>query len=200
MTGTKSNPIADASGGIESVMQELRVFQPVQAVASAAHIRSMEAYLELYQRSIDDPEGFWGEAARELHWFEPWKQVLHWKSPDAKWFVGGKTNLSYNCLDRQVEAGLGDQVALIWEGEPTGESGLGEVRQLTYSQLLDETCRLANALRSLGVGKGDIVTIYMPMVPEAAVAMLACARIASAVLLRLGSRWQGWRLRDACND
>ncbi len=164
--------------GIESVLNEQRRFDPPVAVREGAYIKSLDDYRARHKRSIEDPEGFWGEAARELDWFTPWNKVLEWKAPDAKWFVGGKTNLSHNCLDRQIKAGLGDQVALIWEGEPVdGKSGAGEVRRLTYKQLHEQTCRFANALKSLGIRKGDVVTIYLPMVPEAAVAMLACARI-----------------------
>ena len=165
--------------GIESQLHETRVFPPNPAFAKRAHVGSMEQYQREWERSIHDPEGFWGEAAGQLHWFKPWKTVLEWKAPDAKWFVGGKTNLSYNCLDRQVKAGRGNDVAIIWEGEPV-TGGEPEVRRLTYAQVLAETCRCANALKALGVKKGDIVTIYMPMVPELAVAMLACTRIGAA--------------------
>ncbi|MDX2116160.1 MAG: acetate--CoA ligase [Planctomycetota bacterium] len=166
---------ATGSSQIESVLHEHRVFPPRPEASAGAHVRSLEQYRELHRRSISDAEGFWGEMARELTWFTPWGRVLEWKAPDARWFVGAKTNVSFNCLDRQLEAGLGDQVALIWEGEPA--SAQPEVRRLTYAQLHREVCKLANVLRALGVGKGDVVTIYMPMVPEAAIAMLACARI-----------------------
>ncbi len=128
---------------------------------------------EMLERALKDPEGFWGEAAGELHWFKRWNRVLEWNYPDFKWFVGGTTNLSYNSVDRQVlQKGKGEKPAIIWESGETGQS-----RVLTYTQLLDEIRRFAAALRGLGVGKGDRVTIYMPMVPEAAVAMLACTRI-----------------------
>ena len=140
----------------------------------------MEAYHALHRRSVEDPEGFWGEAAREhLHWFTPFSKVLEWHCPDARWFVGGTTNACFNAVDRQVEAGFGDEIAIVWEGEPVGADG-PEIRRLTYRDLQRETARFANALRSLGVGKGDIVTIYMGMVPEVAIAMLACARIGAA--------------------
>jgi len=168
------------STGIESVLTENRLFPPAPAFAGRAHVGSLDEYRRLHQRSLDDPDGFWGEAARELHWFKPWRRVLEWKAPDAKWFVGASTNLSFNCLDRQVQAGLGEETAIIWEGEPIGPGGQPEIRRLTYRELLRETCRFANVLKSLGVKKGDVVTIYMPMVPEAAVAMLACARIGAA--------------------
>ncbi len=176
---TESRPSA-TSTAIESVLTENRLFAPRAEFAASAHVRSLDEYRRLFARSLADPEGFWGDAARELHWFTPWSRVLDWNPPDARWFVGARTNLAYNCLDRQVNTGLGDQAAIIWEGEPIGPSGRPEVRTLTYRELLRETCRLANALKSLGVRKGDIVTIYMPMVPEAAVAMLACARIGAA--------------------
>ncbi len=128
---------------------------------------------EMLERALKDPESFWGEAADELHWFKRWNRVLEWNYPDFKWFVGGTTNLSYNSVDRQVlQKGKGEKPAIIWESGETGQS-----RVLTYTQLLDEIRRFAAALRGLGVGKGDRVTIYMPMVPEAAVAMLACTRI-----------------------
>ena len=167
---------------IESILQETRVFPPRPAVdldMPRWHVASMEEYRRLHRRSVEDPEGFWGEVASELHWFTPWKRVLEWKAPDAKWFVGGRTNLSYNCLDRQIASGHGDQTAIIWEGEPTGAGG-PEVRRLTYHDLHAEVCRFANALESVGVKKGNVVTIYMGMVPEVAVAMLACARIGAA--------------------
>ena len=181
------------SESIESVLQENRRFPaPSAAAARMAKwlVPSMEAYERLHARSIGDPEGFWGEAAKELHWFKPWSRVVEWEAPDAKWFVGGKTNVCYNCVDRQVEQGHGGDVAIVWEGEPTnlqgsgggpsgGPSG-GEVRRITYGDLKRDVSKFANALKALGVKKGDIVTIYMGMVPEVAVAMLACARIGAA--------------------
>ena len=167
------------SGAIHSVLQEERVFEPPAGFADAiggVHVPTMDAYRAMHARSLEDPEGFWSEVASELHWFRKWDRVLEWNLPDAQWFVGGQTNVCYNCLDRQIESGHGDQVAIVWEGEPVGDAG-PEIRRLTYADLKVETCRFANVLRSLGVGKGDVVTIYMGMVPELAVAMLACARI-----------------------
>jgi acetyl-CoA synthetase len=164
---------------IESILQEDRLFEPPAGFSDSiggAHIASMEQYRELFDRSINDPEGFWGEIAGELDWFEPWHQVLDWNLPDAKWFVGATTNISHNCLDRQIAAGHGDDVALLWEGEPV-DGGKPEIRRFTYRELHAEVCRCANILKSLGVKKGDIVTIYLGMVPELAIAMLACARI-----------------------
>jgi acetyl-CoA synthetase len=160
------------SSPIESVLKEKRQFPPPAEFAAHAHIKSMAEYDRLWQRGKDDPEGFWAEqAARQLHWFKKWDRVLDWKLPHAKWFVGGTTNASYNCLDRHLTGPRKNKAALVWEGEP------GDSRVLTFHQLHRETCKFANCLKRLGIQKGDRVTIYMPMVPEAAVAMLACARI-----------------------
>jgi acetyl-CoA synthetase len=151
---------------------------------------------EMLERALKDTEGFWGEAARELHWFKPWDRVFEWNYPNFKWFLGGTTNLSYNCVDRHVlEKGRGDKAAIIWESGETGER-----RTLTYSQLLDQVKKFAAALRALGVEKGDRVTIYMPMVPEAAIAMLACTRIGaihSVVFGGFGSAALAERIVDA---
>ncbi len=160
-----------AQDSIESVLKEDRVFPPDSGFSERAHIDSIEEYERLYRRSVEDPEGFWGDVAGQLHWFRKWDKVRQWDRPFAKWFVGGQTNLCYNCLDRQVQAGRGNKTAILWEGEP------GDERALTYQDLLGEVCRFANVLRKLGVKKGDRVTLYMPMVPELAIAMLACARI-----------------------
>ncbi|MFM9997236.1 MAG: acetate--CoA ligase [Phycisphaerales bacterium] len=176
-----------ATPSIESTLNETRVFPPAPAARlgfARWHIASLDEYKKLHKRSIDDPEGFWAEQARTLRWSAPWAKVLDWNPPDAKWFVGGRLNACDNCVDRQVDAGFGDQTAIIWEGEPLGTSALRadlpEIRRLTYRDLQRETSRLGNALKSLGVKKGDVVTIYMPMVPEAVAAMLACARIGAA--------------------
>ena len=173
-----------AGHAIESVLHEDRMFAPDAEFSRVAHVGSMEEYRKLHARSLEDPEGFWGEIAGHLDWFEPFDRVMEYdpKSPyDAKWFVGGITNICHNCVDRQVEAGLGDQVAIVWEGEPMDGAGGGpEIRRLTYADLQRETAKLANVLKSLGASKGDIVTIYMGMVPELAIAMLACARIGAA--------------------
>lgn len=163
-----------SAASIESVQQAGQVY-PSPPWAAQARVPSMEAYRALYARSMRDPDGFWGEIAREFHWYAPWSAVraYEWNERiDVKYYVGGKTNLCVNALDRHVWAGRGDQVAYYWEGnEPTDR------RALTYRQLLDEVCRFANVLKAHGVRKGDRVTLYMPMVPELAVAMLACARI-----------------------
>ncbi len=161
-----------AGGQIDTVMQEARVFPPPPEFSAQARIKSLEEYRAIYDRAKRDPESFWAEFAREeLHWFEPFTKVLEWNEPYANWFVGGKTNVSYNCLDRHLETARRHKAALVWEGEP------GDQRTLTYAQLHREVCRFANVLKELGVGAGDRVSIYMPMVPELAIAMLACARI-----------------------
>ncbi|MFP4300256.1 MAG: acetate--CoA ligase [Spirulinaceae cyanobacterium] len=157
---------------IESILQENRLFPPPSEFAEKATIGSMEKYQEIYDKAKADPEGFWAELAEsELDWFEKWDKVLDWQPPHAKWFVNGKINISYNCLDRHLTTWRKNKAALIWEGEP------GDSRTLTYAQLHREVCQMANVFKQLGVKKGDIVGIYMPMIPEAAIAMLACARI-----------------------
>jgi len=164
--------------GIESVLNEVRVFPPPRAFAKTAHIRSLAEYRKLYKQSIDEPEKFWAkQAAEELVWFKPWKKVLEWEEPFAKWFVGGQLNVSYNCLDRHLGTARANKAALIWEGEPAGPGKTGEERTLTYKQLHREVCLFANVLKKHGVRKGDRVLIYLPMVPEAAIAMLACTRV-----------------------
>jgi acetyl-CoA synthetase len=170
--------IDTVSPSIESVLQEQRVFNPPESFAKRARIGSLAEYRELYKRSVEAPEEFWGrQAESELVWFKKWTRVLDWNEPFAKWFDGGRLNLSVNCLDRHLGTHLANKAALIWEGEPAGPGKSGEERTLTYKQLHYEVCRFANALMSHGVTKGDRVLIYLPMVPEAAVAMLACARI-----------------------
>ncbi|MGK7877875.1 MAG: acetate--CoA ligase [Xenococcaceae cyanobacterium] len=157
---------------IESILQEERLFQPPAGFSQTAHIKSRSDYQRLYDKAKADPEKFWAELAeQELHWFRKWDKVLDWQPPFAKWFVGGKLNISYNCLDRHLTAKRRDKTALIWEGEP------GDERRFTYAQLHREVCQMANVLKQLGVQKGDRVGIYLPMIPEAAIAMLACARL-----------------------
>jgi acetyl-CoA synthetase len=157
---------------ISTVMIEKRLFAPPAEFAAQARIKSLQEYQQLYDQAAANPEAFWEEQARTyLHWFQPFSQTLDWQYPDAKWFVGGKTNACYNCLDANIQAGKGDKTAILFEGEP------GDSRTLTYRELHREVCKLANALKSLGVGQGDVVSIYMPMTPELAMAMLACARI-----------------------
>ncbi len=161
-----------ASGQIDHVLIEERLFPPSAEFTSKAVISSQQQYEDLYQRAKDDPESFWrAEAQEHLHWFAPFTDVCQWESPNAKWFVGGKTNASFNCLDRNVQAGHGDRIAIIFEGEP------GDTRTLTYSELLKEVCKCAAAMKELGIQQGDRVSVYMPMAPELAIVMLACARI-----------------------
>jgi acetyl-CoA synthetase len=155
------------AGSLEALLTEDRRFAPPKDFRARAVVSDPD----IYRRAEADREAYWAEWARELEWFEPWKTILRWKPPHAEWFVGGRLNAAHNCLDRHVDAGRGDRPALIWEGEP------GDARTLTYRELRDEVARFANALKGLGVKKGDRVTIYLPMIPEAAVAMLACARI-----------------------
>lgn len=161
----------NTGGSIDNVMQESRLFPPSDQFLEGCEINSMAAYQELYDKAAADPVQFWGDLAKEdLHWFEAFEETLDWKEPYAEWFVGGKTNVSYNCLDRNL-AENADKTAIIWEGEP------GDVRTFTYRELHSEVSRLANAFKKAGVEQGDVVSIYMPMVPELAFAMLACARI-----------------------
>ncbi|NJK61352.1 MAG: acetate--CoA ligase [Synechococcaceae cyanobacterium SM2_3_1] len=179
---------------IESLLQENRHFPPPSDFAQQARIASFAQYQELCQEAVTDPEGFWGRLARtELHWFSPWEQVLQWDPPQAKWFVGGKLNLSYNCLDRHLETSCRTKPALIWEGEP------GDTRTLTYEELHQRVCQMANALQELGVKKGDRVGIYMPMIPEAVMAMLACARIGAPHTVVFGG-FSAEALKDRLND
>ena len=162
----------DTGGKIDTVMQEERLFPPSESFASQARISSLERYTELWESAHADPVAFWDQIAQqELHWFQPYSEVLTWDVPHAKWFVGGKTNVSYNCLDRHLGTERENKIAFLWEGEP------GDTRTLTYRELHEEVCKFANVLRGLGIQQGDVVSIYMPMVPELAIAMLACARV-----------------------
>ena len=182
-----------SSSSIESVLTEKRSFPPPAEFAKLAHVKSAADYEAMYARAADDPEGFWADRARELTWAEPWHQVLDWKLPDAKWFLGGKLNVSVNCLDRHVASSRKNKAALIFEGEP------GDSRVMTYGQLHSEVCKAANALTALGVGKGDFVAIYLPMIPEAAIAMLACTRIGAPHTVVFGG-FSAEALRDRVAD
>jgi acetyl-CoA synthetase len=164
-------PVTFENSNLSSILRESRVFPPPKDFAAKAHIKSLEEYESLYRRSIEDPEGFWAEAAKELHWFAPWTKVLDWQSPQAKWFTGGKINLCYNAVDRHALGGRKDKLAVLWEGEP------GEVRRLTFGELYLEVRKFANVLKGLGLKKGDRVAIYMGMTPELAIALLSCARL-----------------------
>jgi acetyl-CoA synthetase len=179
---------------VSSIAPSEQLYRPDPAFSRQAHIESMERYQELYRRSIEDPEGFWAEiAAGELEWDEGWERVLEWDPPFARWFVGGRLSVAHNCLDRHLQAGRGDKIAYIWEGEP------GEVRTLTYQELHEEVCRFANALRGLGVDQGDRVAIYLPMIPELPIAMLACASIGAIHSVIFGG-FSPEALRDRVND
>ena len=177
---------------IEAVLKEERVFQPSEAFRQAARINRLEDYEALYRESLEQPEQFWSRVASELHWFKPWDKVLEWNPPNAKWFIGGQLNLSYNCLDRHL-ATRGNKAAIIFEGEP------GDSRILTYQQLHREVSKFANVLKGLGVQKGDRVTIYLPMIAEAAIAMLACARIGAVHSVVFGG-FSASALADRIND
>ena len=179
---------------IESILQEKRLFQPSAEFSQKAHIKSLEEYQALYDKAKADPQAFWAElATQELDWFQKWDAVLDWQPPFAKWFVNGKINISYNCLDRHLTTWRKNKAALIWEGEP------GDSRTLTYAQLHREVCQMANVIKDLGVQKGDRVGIYMPMIPEAAIAMLACARIGAVHSVVFGG-FSAEALRDRLND
>ncbi|MCB1806976.1 MAG: AMP-binding protein, partial [Candidatus Competibacteraceae bacterium] len=176
-------------------MSENKIYPVPAEVAAKAWINEAQ-YNAMYQRSVDDPEGFWAEQATEfLTWFKPWEKVLDYdfNKANIRWFEGGKLNVSYNCLDRHLDS-RGDQVAIIWEGDSPDED-----RKITYRELHADVCRLANGLKSLGVEKGDRVCLYMPMIPEAAVAMLACTRIGAIHSVVFGG-FSPDALRDRIND
>ena len=188
-----------SSQDLESSLREDRVFPPPPEFAATANIQSLAEYETLYAQSIADPEAFWASAASELHWFQKWTKVLDWQLPIAKWFVGGKINLSYNCVDRHALGDKADKTALIWEGEPVDEHGKPEIRRLTYAELHAEVQRAANALKSLGIQKGDRVAIYMGMTPELAIALLACARIGAIHSVIFGG-FASHAIADRVND
>ena len=179
-----------ATERIETLLDEQRRFPPPDSFKAQAHVRDTGPYKD----AREDPEGYWAHWARQLEWMHPWSQVLEWKPPHAKWFLGGKLNASVNCLDRHVRAGKSDRVALIWEGEPPGQ-----VRRITYGELHGEVNKFANVLKTLGVRRGDRVAIYLPMVPEVAVAMLACSRIGAVHTVVFGG-FSAESLRDRIND
>ena len=178
---------------IESLLKEQRVFKPSDSFSGQAHIQSLQAYEALSKRAAENPEAYWSEIASDLHWFEKWNTVLEWELPFSKWFVGGKTNMAYNCLDRHLTTARKNKVAILWEGEP------GETRALSYQMLHREVCRFANVLKSLGLKKGDRATVYMGMVPELAIALLACSRIGVAHNVVFGG-FSAEALRDRIND
>ncbi len=181
--------MAESQQQIAALLAEHRVFEPPPGFTANAIVNDPS----IYERAAADPEGFWAEQAERLAWFRRWDTVLEWNPPFAKWFVGGTLNASYNCLDRHVEAGGGDKVAFHWEGEP------GDTRTLTYREMLEEVGRFANALKALGVRRGDRVAIYMGMVPELPIAMLACARIGAPHSVVFGG-FSSEALRDRIQD
>jgi acetyl-CoA synthetase len=178
---------------IESVLHETRIFKPTSEFSSKAHISSIEDYERLREEALSSPEKFWASMAEELHWFKKWDTVLKWNLPHSEWFVGGKINISYNCLDRHINSWRRNKAAIIWEGEP------GEKRTLTYLQMHTEVCKFANVLKGLGVKAGDRVAIYMPLIPELAIAMLACARIGATHSIVFGG-FSADSLKDRIND
>tara|TARA_Y100001968_G_scaffold315932_1_gene343120 strand:- start:4710 stop:6686 length:1977 start_codon:yes stop_codon:yes gene_type:complete len=186
---------SDSSNTIESVLQEERLFKPSPEEAIKCKISSFDTYQQMVNKVKVDPDAFWGDAAREeLHWFTPFTKVLDWSNPPfAKWFEGGQTNVSFNCLDRHLENSTADKTALIWEGEP------GDVRRFSYRELHAEVCKAANALKNIGIKKGDLVALYMPMIPEAAIAMLACSRIGAPHSVVFGG-FSSEALRDRLID
>ena len=175
--------------GIDALLEENRRFEPPEAFVRQARVNDPQ----VYDRAERDPEGFWAEFAGELRWNKPWDAVLEGSGPEARWLVGGRINACVNCVDRHIEGPRRNKAALIWEGEP------GDRRTWTYFDLYREVNKFGNVLRGLGVGKGDRVAIYMPMVPEAVVAMLACARIGAIHSVVFGG-FSAESLRDRIND
>src|SRR5512145_903947 len=174
---------------IDALLTEDRSFPASDVWRQNAHMSDPG----IYARAAADPEKFWADFARELEWMQPWTQVLEWKPPHAKWFVGGTINASVNCVDRHARGARRNKAALIWEGEP------GDRRTLTYFDLYRQVCQFANVLKSLGVRKGDRVALYLPLIPELAIAMLACARIGAVHSVVFGG-FSAESLRDRIND
>jgi acetyl-CoA synthetase len=187
--------VEKSKGNIVSMMEESRVFEPSEEIKKQAYL-SMEDYKKLYRKSIDKSDEFWSEMADQLEWFKKWEKVCEWdfNKPELKWFVGGKLNVSYNCLDKHIKEGRGNKAALIWQGEPLEES-----RVFTYQQLHYHVCKFANVLKKQGIKKGDRVSIYLPMIPELPIAMLACARIGAIHSVVFGG-FSAEALRDRIND
>ena len=188
--------MAQEKKAFDSVMDETRKFEPPRALSREAYVKSFAEYEEIYQRSIRDPEGFWAEMAEQLEWFKKWEHILEADFPKAviRWFSGGKLNASFNCLDRHLRDGRKNKVALIWEGEPSGDN-----RTYTYQHLHREVCKFANVLKKKGLKKGDRVALYMPMIPELPIAMLACARIGAIHSVVFGG-FSAESLRDRILD
>ncbi|MDY0088301.1 MAG: acetate--CoA ligase [Coriobacteriia bacterium] len=188
--------MTEKSTSIESLMKELRVVDPPEWVRERAHIKSMDEYEEMYRRSVEDPEGFWAEMAEEyLYWHKRWDKVLDWEfdTPRVEWFKGGKTNVTYNCIDRHLTTWRRNKAALIWESDE------GRTKMYTYQSLYYKVCRFANVLKKHGIKKGDRVAIYLPMIPELPIAMLACARIGAIHSVVFGG-FSAQALRDRIQD
>ena len=182
-----------AAPNITSILKESRQFPPSREFADQAHVKSLAEYEKLWQQAHDDPEKFWTTQAERLAWFKKWTRVLDWKEPHAQWFVGGQLNASYNCIDRHLQGPNKNKAAIIWEGEP------GDTRVLRYQDLHREVCRFANVLKKLGIQAGDRITLYMPMIPELAIAMLACARIGATHSIIFGG-FSSEAVADRNND
>jgi acetyl-CoA synthetase len=185
--------MSEQGPNIKSVLTESRIFPPSKEFSANAHLGSFKEYEEMYAGAEADPEGFWSKQAEALDWFRKWHTVLEWNEPHAKWFVGGKLNVSYNCIDRHLRSWRKNKAAIIWEGEP------GEIRTLTYLQLYRQVCKFANVLKKLGIQKGDRVALYMGLVPELAIAMLACTRIGATHTVIFGG-FSAEAIRDRVND
>ena len=185
----------DKRNSINNILEENRIFEPSNEFSANADIGSIATLLALKERARKNPIEFWRSYANtEIDWFEPFKTVLDkTNAPFFKWFTEGKLNITFNCLDRHINKGLGDKTALIWEGEP------GDNKEFTYKELLKEVCKASNGLKSLGIKKGDLVCIYMPMIPEAMIAMLACARIGAPHSVVFGG-FSSESLRDRLVD
>lgn len=188
-----SGQAKESSKGIVSVLTETRVFAPPPEFSQDAHVKSFKEYEKMYAEAEKNPEAFWAKQAEQLDWFKKWNKVLEWEEPHAKWFTGGKLNISYNCIDRHLKTWRKNKAAIIWEGEP------GEIRTLTYLQLYRQVCKFANVMKKLGIQKGDRVALYMPLVPELAIAMLACSRIGATHTVIFGG-FSADAIRDRVND
>jgi acetyl-CoA synthetase len=186
--------VSTATTNIDSVLNEERIFPPPKSFSEHAHIKSMEELERLRSEANENPEAFWARLAEEeLHWFKKWDSVLKWTPPHAEWFAGGKINISYNCLDRHLSTWRRNKAALIWEGEP------GDTRTFTYQQLHTEVCKFANVLKHANIQRGDRVALYLPLIPELAIAMLACARIGATHSVVFGG-FSSSALIDRIND
>ncbi len=187
--------MADEKKSITSMLDEKRRFSPIPEFIKKAHIKSLDEYTVMAKKAEEDFEGFWGEQAdKYITWYKKWDNVLEGEMPAAKWFTGGKLNIAYNCLDRHIDEGKGDKAAIIWEGEAEGDS-----KTFTYSQLKDEVSKFANVLKKHGIKKGDRVCLYLPMIPELAIAMLACVRIGAIHSIVFGG-FSAASLKDRNND